>query len=93
MIALGGTIGTGTSRLFTLPVLPPSFVLTSLPSAGLFVGAGSALATGGPLGIWLGYSIMGLVRFAVSPYFLLFRLLFLRTDLRAMASVCRSSVP
>ncbi|GAA5991735.1 hypothetical protein JCM11641_004847 [Rhodosporidiobolus odoratus] len=28
---------------------------------GLFVGAGSALATGGPLGIWLGYSIMGLV--------------------------------
>ncbi|BGP14290.1 hypothetical protein JCM10213_004254 [Rhodosporidiobolus nylandii] len=28
---------------------------------GLFVGAGSALATGGPLGLWLGYSIMGLV--------------------------------
>ncbi|GAA5892890.1 hypothetical protein JCM6882_006887 [Rhodosporidiobolus microsporus] len=27
---------------------------------GLFVGAGSALATGGPLGLWLGYSIMGL---------------------------------
>ncbi|CDR38311.1 RHTO0S03e08130g1_1 [Rhodotorula toruloides] len=26
---------------------------------GLFVGAGGALATGGPLGIWLGYSIMG----------------------------------
>ncbi|GAA5892923.1 hypothetical protein JCM6882_006895 [Rhodosporidiobolus microsporus] len=28
---------------------------------GLFVGAGSALATGGPLGLWLGYSIMGLL--------------------------------
>ncbi|GAA6045805.1 hypothetical protein NBRC10513_005213 [Rhodotorula toruloides] len=26
---------------------------------GLFVGAGGALATGGPLGIWLGYTIMG----------------------------------
>ncbi|GAA5923553.1 hypothetical protein JCM1841_002980 [Sporobolomyces salmonicolor] len=28
---------------------------------GLFVGAGSALATGGPLGIFLGYTIMGCV--------------------------------
>lgn len=28
---------------------------------GLFVGAGGALATGGPLGLWLGYTIMGLV--------------------------------
>lgn len=26
---------------------------------GLFVGAGGALANGGPLGLWLGYSIMG----------------------------------
>ena len=28
---------------------------------GLFLGAGSALATGGPLGLCLGYSIMGVV--------------------------------
>ncbi|GAA6028004.1 hypothetical protein JCM8097_001825 [Rhodosporidiobolus ruineniae] len=28
---------------------------------GLFVGAGSALATGGPLGLWLGYSLMGCI--------------------------------
>ncbi|TNY20830.1 amino acid permease/ SLC12A domain-containing protein [Rhodotorula diobovata] len=28
---------------------------------GLFVGAGSALANGGPLGLWLGYSIMGCI--------------------------------
>ncbi|GAA6010272.1 uncharacterized protein JCM10292_002222, partial [Rhodotorula paludigena] len=27
---------------------------------GLFVGAGGALASGGPLGLWLGYTIMGL---------------------------------
>ncbi|SGY47921.1 BQ5605_C001g00591 [Microbotryum silenes-dioicae] len=32
---------------------------------GLFVGAGGALATGGPLGIWLGYSIMGLVVYSM----------------------------
>ncbi|GAA5834721.1 hypothetical protein JCM9279_007091 [Rhodotorula babjevae] len=28
---------------------------------GLFVGAGGALANGGPLGLWLGYSIMGCI--------------------------------
>jgi amino acid transporter len=25
---------------------------------GLFVGSGSALATGGPVGLWLGYTLM-----------------------------------
>lgn len=28
---------------------------------GLFVGSGSALATGGPVGFWLGYVFMGLM--------------------------------
>lgn len=27
---------------------------------GLFVGSGSALARGGPVGVWLAYIIMGL---------------------------------
>ncbi|KAI5479664.1 amino acid transmembrane transporter [Pseudohyphozyma bogoriensis] len=32
---------------------------------GLFVGAGGALATGGPLGIWLGYTIMGCIVYSM----------------------------
>lgn len=28
---------------------------------GLFVGSGVALSTGGPVGVWLGYSIMGAI--------------------------------
>lgn len=98
MIALGGTIGTGTSTsLFFDPrrrkKSETDRILDLVPATGLFVGAGSALATGGPLGIWLGYTIMGLVRCYPCPYrsprlllMLLFRLLFLLLAPRVPAS-------
>lgn len=58
MIALGGAIGTGESGVVHQ-------ASRSQRRSGLFVGSGSALATGGPVGVWLGYIFMSSMVYAV----------------------------
>lgn len=56
-----GSLATHSARCARSVLIPAMIAIAGTIGTGLFLNSGAALALGGPVGAWLGYTLMGIL--------------------------------